>query len=279
MDYRNFGTIDWQLMFIRTYTWLSTMYSLVTSQTVKSAKYLAASFHPEIYVLYRGGSVPVRVADYNKDAAGTSNVDFYYNRETKTISKTVTTSHLPRTLNIEGASIYHGNICLYDLTDFFDTTRFAGNQDVPSLEQWVGIWELENSIYLDREKEFQLHVEFLGAGREEFTLWVKRREDRWKEFTSTAPRLHRQTVHTLLGPDCSCSSKTTEPVTATTEESAPCGTPAVGTRTMTWDETTATWREVTDLSGNLVDLSGNVATPTEAPQELSVEAPEAIPEN
>lgn len=275
MDFRNFRDIDWQLLFIRTYTWLSTMYALVSSQTVKSVKYLAASFHPEVYVLYRGGSVPVRASDYSKDVAGTSNVDFYYNRETKTISKTLDSSHLPRTLNIEGASIYHGDICLYDLTDFFDTTRYAGNQDVPSLEQWVGVWELENGIYLDREKDFKLHVEFLGAGREEFTLWVKRREDRWKELTSTVPRLHRQVPRALMVPDCSCTTAPTQSLD--TSSPAPCEAPAPVSRTMTWDETTATWRELTDLSGSVVDLSGN--TVTAMLEEADERKEEVVPEN
>lgn len=271
MDYRSFRDIDWQLLFIRTYTWLSTMYALVSSQTVKSVKYLAASFHPEVYVFYKGGSVPVRASDYNKDVAGVSNIDFYYNRETKTLSKTIETSHIPRTLNIEGASIYHGDICLYDLTDFFDTTRFAGNQEVPSLEQWVGIWELENGIFLDREKEFQLRVEFLGAGSEQFTLWRVGRGDLWKELASSVPRLHRQTARALMGPDCSCASTASQPVHTTSQETAPCEAPAP--RSMTWDENTATWREVTDLSGNLVDLSGNTTTAIEESAVQPIEPP------
>jgi hypothetical protein len=297
MDFRNFREIDWQLFFIRAYTWVLTVSALVSTQTVKSVKYLAASFTPEIYVLYTGSSIPVRSADYNKDVAGASNIDFYYNRETKVISKTLESSHLPRTLNIEGASIYHGDICLYDLTDFFDTTRFAGGQDVPTLDQWVGIWELENGIYLDRNKEFQLQIDFLGAGHEEFTLWVKHREERWRELISNAPRLHRQTMRALALPDCSCVSSATEAVAEPVAEAVaepvaeavaepvaeavaePVAEPvaeAVSTvsRSMAWDETSSTWREVTDLSGNLVDLSGNTA-PVAAVEEGEVgDAPE-----
>ena len=274
MDFRNFREIDWQLFFIRAYTWVLTVSALVSTQTVKSVKYLAASFTPEIYVLYTGSSIPVRSADYNKDVAGASNIDFYYNREAKVISKTLESSHLPRTLNIEGASIYHGDICLYDLTDFFDTTRFAGGQDVPTLDQWVGIWELENSIYLDRNKEFQLQIDFLGAGHEEFTLWVKHREDRWRELISNAPRLHRQTMRALALPDCSCVSTATEAkVTQAVAEAVAEPVPTVS-RSMAWDETSSTWREVTDLSGNLVDLSGNTA-PVGAVEEGEVgDAPE-----
>jgi hypothetical protein len=264
MDFRNFRDIDWQLLFIRAYTWILTMSSLVSTQTVKSVKYLAASFTPEVYVLYSGSSTPVRSSDYKKDVAGASNIDFYYNRETKIISKSLESSHLPRTLNIEGASIYHGDICLYDLTDFFDTTRFAGTYDVPKPEQWVGIWELENGIYLDRNKEFQLHIDFLGAGHEEFTLWVRRSHDRWKELISNAPRLHRQTMKALTSPDCSC---VTNPVAAEeakvvpSESEAPTEAPPTVTRSMAWDETSSTWREVSDLSGNVVDLSGNTVLP------------------
>lgn len=260
MDFRNFRDVDWQLLFIRTYTWLVTVSKLFTSQTIKSVKYLAASFTPEVYAFYSVSSVPVRYTDYSKDVAGSSNIDFYYNRDTKTISKSLDSSHLPRTLNIEGASLYHGDICLYDLTDFFDTTRYAGTADVPSLDQWVGIWQLENGIYLDRNKDFQLHIEFLGVAKAEtFSLWSVENVARWNQLTSSTPRLHRQVFRALNGPDCSCAPK---PVAVPPVEVPPVEQTATATRSLTWDETSSTWREVTDLSGNLVDLSGN-ATPGE----------------
>lgn len=260
MDFRNFRDINWQLLFIRTYTWVLTMSRLVTSQTVKSVKYLAASFVPEVYVFYSGSSVPVRLSDYNKDAAGTCNIDFYYNRECKTISKSLESSHIPRTLNIEGASLYHGDICLYDLTDFFDTTRYAGAHDLPTLDQWVGIWELENGIYLDRKKDFQLHIEFLGTEKsEEFSLWSIQNVHRWNELMSSAPRLHRQVFRALTAPSCSCISQTTQtpsqPLTEPTQQTTTV------TRSLAWDDTAMTWREVeriADLSGSIVDLSGNI---------------------
>ena len=181
------------------------MYLLVTSQTVKSVKYLTASFKPDMYAFFSGSSVPVRVTDYKNDVAGTSTVEFYYNRELKTITKTADVSYIPRTLNIEGASIYHGDICLYDLTDFFDSTRYAGVNDVPTLDQWVGVWQLENGIYLDRSKGFQIHIDFLGAGSEVFELWSGN-NTRWVQLTSNTPRLHSQVVRALTAPDCSCPS-------------------------------------------------------------------------
>jgi hypothetical protein len=273
MDFRNFRDIDWQLLFIRTYTWVVTVSKLFTSQTVKSVKYLAASFTPEVYAFYSGSSVPVRYTDYSKDVAGTSNVDFYYNRDTKTISKSFESSHLPRTLNIEGASLYHGDICLYDLTDFFDTTRYAGTADVPSLDQWVGIWQLENGIYLDRNKDFQLHIEFLGVAKSEvFSLWSVENVARWNQLTSSTPRLHRQVFRALNGPDCSCVPRAATVVAENTsveetQEQQQQSTEV--TRSMAWDDTSMTWREVervADLSGNIVDLSGNSA-PVEATPE------------
>lgn len=241
MEFRSFREIDWQLLFIRTYTWLSTMYNLIYSQTTKSVKYLKASFQPELYALYEGQCMPVPVNDYTKDVAGTASVDFYYNRETKIISKTVEFNHIPRTLNIEGASIYHGDICLYDLTDFFDTTRYAGSQDIPSLDQWIGLWELENGIYLDPKKEFQIHIEFLGDGKEVFNLW-RDNQTRWNQLTSNVPRLHRQVFRALtpLSPSpspCSCPF--------------PCPSGPDSSILLT-----------SDLSGNQVDLSGNTVAAT-----------------
>jgi hypothetical protein len=234
MDFQSFRDINWNLMFIRAYTWLSTMYNLVSNQTVKSVTYLTYSFLPEVYCLYSGSSVPVRIQDYRKDVAGTGSVDFYYNRDTKVISKTLNTNQLPRTLNIEGASIYHGDICLYDLTDFFDTTRFAGAQYLPTLDQWVGIWELENGIYLDRKKNFQIRVEFLGETSETFQLWDST-QTRWSQLTSNIPRLHHQGLRPALT-NCSCAPAS---VSRITPEELPSLT------------------VTTDLSGNrVVDLSG-----------------------
>jgi hypothetical protein len=250
MDSRTFRDIDWQLLFIRVYTWLSVMFETVGTQTVKSTKYLVESFKPTIYCLYKGSFIPVRLNDYSKDVVGAGTVEYYYNRDAKVISKTLDVTHIPRTLNIEGASVYHGDICLYDLTDFFDTTRYAGSNDVPSLSQWLGIWELENGIYLDRNTDFEIHVDFLGAGSEIFTPWVRTSRDRWGELTSSAPRLHRQ-VFRALNTNCSCTTTlpTTNavvyPNTEVCESTTPC-----------------------DLSGNVTtDLSGNAVVASEEKEE------------
>lgn len=241
MNFNQFRDINWQLLFIRTYTWISYAWNLVQTQSVKTTKYLVLSFKDDIYALYKGASIPVRIVDFGKDVAGVADIDFYYNRETKIISNTLAGNHLPRTLNIEGASIYHGDMCLYDLTDFFDTTRYAGSERIPNLDQWVGIWELENRIYLDRNKEFELHVQFLGASNETFSLWVKTREDRWAELTSSSPRLHRQVF-----PKSSCSCAPTTDSSRNTVCMPSCE--AVNPESA----------PTVDLSGNvLTDLSGN----------------------
>lgn len=244
MDFRSFSEINWQLYFIRAYTWLSFVVQVVKAQTVKSTKYLVNSFQPETYVFYKGSSTPVRLNDYAKDVAGCGTVDYYYIRDTHTLSKNLTAVHLPRTLNIELASIYHGDICLYDLTDFFDSTFYSGGQDIPSLYQWVGVWQLENGIYLDRSKEFQIEITLLGGSKQTFGLWDTD-QSRWNALTSSAPRLHRQ-VFRALNTDCSCSSN------------AVC-TPARCEEAKCEAKCEEECNPVMDLSGSVVDLSGNTA--------------------
>jgi hypothetical protein len=193
--------------------------------------------------------------DFAKDVAGAGTIEYYYNRDEKIISKTTDVKHIPRTLNIEGASIYHGDICLYDLTDFFDTTRYAGSQDIPSLSQWLGIWELENGIYLDRDTDFEVHVDFLGAGSEIFTPWARTSRDRWGELTSNVPRLHRQPIfRALTAPSCSCVT-----------DCAPC------TNTVCMPNCDVSQPEpltTTDISGNTVtDVSGDCVEAVEPQDE------------
>ncbi len=204
MEFKNFRDIDWQLLFIRTYTWLSLMFGVVRTQSVKTVKYLATSFVPEMYCLYKDSDVPVRLMDYSHDVAGSGPVDFYYNRDEKILSRAPQVAHIPRTLNVETASLFHGDVCLYDLTDFFDTTRYSGNQDIPNLRQWLGVWQLENGIYLDRATEFDVSITFLGSEPKRFSLWNDSTAG-WNELTSNVPRLHRQPVfRALTSPKCSC---------------------------------------------------------------------------
>lgn len=236
MNFQGFRDIDWTLLMIRAYTWASFVWGVVRSQTTKSVKSLVNSFQPDLYCIYSGSTVPVRACDYSKDVAGSGAIEYFYNRDEKIISRKAEVTHIPRTLNLEGARIFHGDICLYDLTAFFDTTRYAGNHDIPSLVQWIGIWELENGIYLDRKTAFHVQVDFLGAGKESFLLWDSV-STRWNELTATGPRLHRQVFSNVARMPCSCGPRNT----VCMPEGSCC-------------ESNTT----TDLSGAVVsDLSGN----------------------
>lgn len=208
MNWERIQNIDWQLLMIRTYTLLTTVYNAVRTQSVKTGKYLLASLQPDLYVFFKGAKVPVRMTDYTRDVAGAGAIDYYYNRDLKVLSKTSEVTFIPRTLNIESARIMHGDICLYDLTDFFDTTRYAGGQDVPTLNQWIGIWELENGIYLDTGIDFEVEIEFLGGSGEVLPLW-RDNEERWNRLTATnSTRLHRQLAPALFTAPCSCPPAT-----------------------------------------------------------------------
>lgn len=247
MELRAFREIDWQLLFIRSYTLLSFYWNIVSNQTVKTVKFLTNSFQKDLYCFYAGSDVPVRVNDYAKDVAGASTVEFYYDRDSKVLTKTRETVHIPRLLDVESARLYHGDILLYDLTDFFDSTRFAGSVEVPSLNRWIATWELEAGIFLDRTKEFTVEIEFLGGGVEKFSLW-NGPTARWNERVSRVPRLHRQSFQppAVFSSTCSC------PPTA----------PSTGVSNAAPEPLSAS-----DLSGNAVqDLSGNLVVEEEVDQ-------------
>lgn len=237
MDFRALRDYDWQLFFIRAYTFLSFVWNTVSTQTVKSTKYLIQSFSPDIYCIFSGSSIPVRYTNYTHDVAGAAEIEYYYNRETKVISKQQEVVHIPRLLDIESARLFHGNICLYDLTDFFDSTRFAGSGEVPSLPIWISLWELENGIFLDRTTEFTIHLEFLGGGTIEITLWGGDMTA-WNTRVSRLPRLNRDTlVRALLAPACSC-------------DSTPLVDSTASVQSQPLPETTVSEPAFVDLSGN-----------------------------
>jgi hypothetical protein len=216
-----FRNVDWQFLLVRTMNVLTYYWGLVKRQSVKSSRFLLDSFSPNVYLFFEGSSVPVAARDYRQSAAGTPNIAAYYDRDTQSIH-TDTTSTNFHTLLFESANIYHRDINLYDLTDFFNETRFYGT--VPAtLDTWVAAWCLERGIYLDRKKSFTLRGKlFLEGEVKTFSLWSTDADEKaeWAKLCNPPGVFHHQTIRQIdvSGNTVCMPTAVSEPVTEMTSQ-------------------------------------------------------------
>lgn len=186
---------DWTLLALRLYTYASSFLQVVFNQSVKSTKFLMDSFKDDIYMFMNGSFAPVQSRNYSLNKTGSSVPIAFYNRETKTLSRAYPgTTMNNHTLDIYTAQLFHGDMMIYDLTDFFETTFFAEQDNIPELSVWLGAWSLENRIYLDPNVNYIIKFTTLENQNNEFSIWTKDENDsqRWQQMNQAVPRLHRQ---------------------------------------------------------------------------------------
>jgi hypothetical protein len=116
--------INWQLLFVRTYTFVRTLVEVATKQTVKSTKYLVNSFSDDTYYLYTGSCVPISEKNL-KSGLGSAEMAYKYNRDTKVLvslaGSNADTRH--HTSNISEATLVLGDLVVYEIPEFFDTVE------------------------------------------------------------------------------------------------------------------------------------------------------------
>lgn len=211
---------DWTLLAVRLYTYASSFFQIVFNQSVKSSKYLVDSFKDDVYMFMNGSFAPVPSRNYSLHKTGSSVPVGFYNRETKTLSRaypgTSTNNH---TLDIYTAQLYHGDMMIYDLTDFFETTFFAEQDTIPGLPIWLGAWSLENRIYLDPNVNYVVKFTTLENENNEFSIWSTSQSDseRWQRMNQSVPRLHRQAPTPASAPS-PVQSEPEHPVTPPVQE-------------------------------------------------------------
>lgn len=223
-----FRNIDWQFLFVRTVNLLNYCWNVFKKQSVKSSKYLLDSFSPNVYVFFEGSSIPVAARDYKETGVGTPAIAAYYDRDSQSLH-TDTTSTNFHSLFFESVSLSHRDICLYDLTDFFNDTKFYGTTPA-SLDTWVAAWCLNTGIYLDRKKSFTLRgKQFLENESRTFTLWSTDEEEKaeWARICRPPGLFHHQNIRRVdVSGNTVCMPETTaptsqEPETTPTETEAP----------------------------------------------------------
>lgn len=214
-----FRNIDWQFFVVRTLNLLTYCWNVFKKQSVKSSRFLLDSFSPNVYIFFEGSSVPVAARDYKQTAAGTPVVAAYYDRDTQAIHTDLTSTN-PHTVLFDSVNIYHRDINLYDLTDFFNDTKFYGNNPA-SLDTWVAAWCLETGIYLDRKKSFTLRCkQFLEDDVKTFSLWSTDDEEKqeWARICRPPGVFHHQNIRRVdISGNTVCMPTATPEATSTVE--------------------------------------------------------------
>ena len=113
-------TVNWVQLFFAVYAWIVNASTVTYHQTSKTTRFLVNSMCAENYVFFEGSNTPVYEQNYENRKPGSSKVVCIYNKDSNTI--VIDSTRPARTLSFVTAELYHGHICLYDLTSFFDTT-------------------------------------------------------------------------------------------------------------------------------------------------------------
>lgn len=194
-------TINWTQLFVSVYMWLVNTSSVVYKQTSKTTRFILNSAREENYVFFEGSTAPVYEHNYENRKPGSSKVLCTYNKDTNTLILDATRPS--RTLEFSTAELYHGDICLYDLTSFFDTTLWKGDRFPPSLSMWMGVWSLVNSTYLDTSMEFRLHITTMDGRSTELDIWStdQRSLILWENLNEVKVRLQRVAAAPVITAD------------------------------------------------------------------------------
>jgi hypothetical protein len=186
--------INWAQLFFTVYAWVVKTSSFTYQQTSKTTRFLVNSMCAENYVFFHGSNTPVYEQNYENRKPGSSKVVCIYNKDTNTII--IDSTRPARTLSFVTAELYHGHICLYTLTSFFDTTYWKGEQYAPSLGVWMGVWSLVNGIHLDTNMDFILRVTTPEGEDNEFNIWSDTfsEKERWNSLNEVTVRLQRLTA-------------------------------------------------------------------------------------
>lgn len=107
-----------------------------------------SALQAETYYFFKNSAHPWDARRFNLSAAGSPEVDLYYNADTKTFSRSENDGHLHHFPYLT-AEIYHGNLALYDITSFTESLKWTGGEVAPSANHVLSAWSLETGILLD----------------------------------------------------------------------------------------------------------------------------------
>jgi hypothetical protein len=150
-------------------------------QAVRTLTYTAQSLQQETYYFFAGQDVPVRAADYTTRAPGTAAVTAVYNRDTNTLAMDGAEDEPVRNFQFMEAGLYHGSVCLHDLSEFFENLKWQNEDCAPPLRLCMGVWGLHSKMFLDRNVEFMVRIVDSYDDVTELNLFND--EETWKDLT------------------------------------------------------------------------------------------------
>jgi len=195
-----FTNVNWTGLLLWAYHIVFTAYGVVSQQSQKTGRFLLNSFFHENYLFFENSMMPVYEINHQGEKPGSSKSVCVYNRDTNIL--TVDSSKPARLLEFESAELYHGDICLYNLTNFFSTTQWKGDQYPPNLLYWIGVWSLLNNVYLDHRTLFTLRITTIDGMNHSFEIWSidEASVNAWRELTRVKIQMTRHVVPRLLAP-------------------------------------------------------------------------------
>jgi hypothetical protein len=193
-----FFNATFYLALIRFATMASTLFNLTTRQVTKTLSYAASSLSNDVYVFFERSIVPLKLSDYDKSVPGSAKIHYYFDRDQMTLYETGSDDQLFRMNFFQSVQLYHGDICLHDLSDFFTSLRWRvceNSTSAPELLLWMGVWSLLNGIYLDRTTEFTIRFTDLSDEETSVDLWASadsgEDSEKWAEITRIQTRMTR----------------------------------------------------------------------------------------
>lgn len=135
--------------------WGFVVNSLQYSQKITSGVY--AAFQSEVYYFFKDSAHPWDARRINLNRAGSPHVDWFYNADTKTFSRSENDGHLHHFPYLT-AEIYHGDLALYDITSFTESLKWTGGDVAPSANHVLSAWALQTGILLDSSLPLVLKV-------------------------------------------------------------------------------------------------------------------------
>lgn len=181
----------WQILLIRIFNFACMVLNVSRAQAIRTLTYTAQSLRTEDFLFFAGQDVPVRAADYTTRAPGTAVVAAVYTRDTNTLVMNGADDVPNRKFQFTEAGLYHGSICLHDLTSFFETLNWKNEGCAPPLRMCLGVWSLQSKMFLNRNINFVIRIVDSYDEVIEFTLFDGHTdEDTWKDLTRHPMSLH-----------------------------------------------------------------------------------------
>jgi hypothetical protein len=138
--------------------------SAISSFVGTVSKGIIRSLQPEMYVFFEGSTHPYSLCDLKLHSPGVAPIAWYYDakkREFLSARLFENSSHY-HTHHIEylTTEIKYNDLVLYDISDFVDTVRWAGEEQesAPSAEFLLAAWSLESGIVLQKSSSLFLSV-------------------------------------------------------------------------------------------------------------------------